>query len=145
MELPADKEEDKEMVGIPESFEVSTTPFFHREEDHDAQGQSHDPTSNAGPSCKVGTEEDDNLSACGGILVRRCEPGKVDHMRDDVHNCADYDRPRRRFMEGDVLIERNDVVQGGAAQQRDKVPAHREEDKNDIDVKDQGSCAGNSW
>lgn len=41
-------------------------------------------------------------------------------------------------MEGNVLVERNDVVQRCPAQEGDEVPAYREQDEGDIHVEDEG-------
>ncbi len=118
MELPADKEDNKEVVGIPEPLEVSTAPLFPREENHDTQSQCHNPTGKTRTGCKVGSEEGDNFFAWGrGSRVGCRKPGKVNHMRSDMHNATDYDGPCSRFVEGDVLVERDEVVQGSATQQ----------------------------
>ena len=55
------------------------------------------------------------------------------------------DRPGGSLVEGDILVERDDIVQGRTAQQGDKVPAYGEEDKGHIDMKNEGSSPGYSW
>lgn len=62
-----------------------------------------------------------------------------------MNDSPEDDRPGGSLVEGDVLVERDDIVQGGSAQQGDKVPAYREEDKGDINVKDECGSPGDGW
>lgn len=55
------------------------------------------------------------------------------------------DRPGGSLVEGDVLVERNDVIQGCLTQQGDEVPANREQDEGDVDMKNQGRSPGEGW
>jgi hypothetical protein len=48
-------------------------------------------------------------------------------------------------VKGDVLIERNHAIQRRSAQERDHVPADREEDEDDVDVQDLSGTSGNDW
>ena len=43
-------------------------------------------------------------------------------------------------MEGDVLVEGDDVVEWGTTEERDEVAADWEENEYDVDVKDQRGC-----
>ena len=51
-----------------------------------------------------------------------------------VDNGEEHNRPSGCLVERDVLVERDDLVQGRAPEDRDEVAAHREEDERDVDV-----------
>lgn len=143
MELPADEKDNKEMMRIPEAFEVRAPPFLHGEVDHDAKDNGHDPTSNAGPGGKVGVEEGEKLgTACLCTGVCDCKFGKVDHVRNHVDDSADNDRPGSGFVERNVLVKGDDLVERCATEEGDKVAADGEEDEDNIDVQDKGSGTG---
>lgn len=55
------------------------------------------------------------------------------------------DGPGGGLVEGDVLVEGNDVVQRCPAQHGDEVPAYWEQDEGGIDVKNEGGSTGNDW
>lgn len=55
------------------------------------------------------------------------------------------DRPGGGLVEGDVLVERDNIVQGCPTQEGDKIPAYREQDEGDVDVKNEGSNPSDSW
>ena len=61
-----------------------------------------------------------------------------------MDNSPKDDSPGGSLVEGDILVERNDVVQGCPAQQGDKVPAYREEDEGDIDVENESGSPSHS-
>ena len=146
MELPADEKDDEEMMGIPEAFKVGAPPLLHGEVDHDAKDNGHDPTSSARPGGKVGIEEGDNPgTGCLCIGVCECKFVKVDHVRGHVDDSADNDRPGSGFVEGDVLVKGDDLVERCATEKGDKVAADGEEDEDDIDVQDKGSGTGDGY
>ena len=55
------------------------------------------------------------------------------------------DGPGSSLVESDVLIERNDVVQGCPTQHGDEVPAYGKKDEGDIHVKNEGGSPGDDW
>jgi hypothetical protein len=135
MELPADEEDDKEVMGIPKVLEVGTFPFLPGEEDHDAKADGHDPPSGTGPSGEVGLEEGEELGAtCRCRSVGNREFGKVDHVRENMNDSADDDRPSSGLMEGDVLVKGDDVVQRRATEEGDEIAADGEKDEDDINM-----------
>lgn len=143
MELPADEEDNEEVVGIPEVLKVGPPALLPSKEDYDAERGSHDPASSAGPSGEVGIEEGDDLGAtCLGVGVGHREFSEIDHVCPDVHCREENDRPCRGLVKGDVLVERDNMVEGCAAEEGDKVAAHGEKDKDDVDVEDECSAAG---
>ena len=66
-------------------------------------------------------------------------------MGDDVNDGPKDNGPGGSLVEGDVLVERNDVVQGRLTQQGDEVPAYREQDKGNVDVENEGSSPSGGW
>jgi hypothetical protein len=135
MELPADEENDEEVMGIPEVLEVGTFPFLHGEVDHDGKADGHNPPGSAGPGGKVGLKEGGELCAtrlCGSVGER--ELGKVDHVRSNMHDSAEDNRPGGGLMKGDVLIKWNELVKGCATKERDEVAADGEKDEDDINI-----------
>lgn len=118
MKLPTNEEDNKEVMGVPETFKVSTAAFLYREEDHDAQSQCHDPAGNTGARSEVGSKErDDLLSRSRSGRVRSGKLCKIHHMSKNVNNGSDHNRPCCCFVEGNVLVKGNDVVQRGAAEE----------------------------
>ena len=135
MELPADEEDDEEVMSIPEVLKVGTSPFLRSEIDHDAKGDGHYPPGSAGPGGKVGLEEREELCAtclCGSVGNR--ELGKVDHVCSDMHGSTEDNGPGGGLMERDVLVKRNDLVKGRATKEGDEIAADREKDEDDINV-----------
>ena len=65
-------------------------------------------------------------------------------MCDDVDNGTNDDSPTCGFVEGDVLVKRNDFIQGGAANEGDEVAADGEEDEGDVDMETEGSGTSDS-
>jgi len=62
-----------------------------------------------------------------------------------VNNGPEDNGPGGGLVEGDVLVEGNDVVQGRPSQHGDEVPAYREQDEGGIDVKKESSSTSDSW
>lgn len=60
------------------------------------------------------------------------ELGEVDHVRGDVDEGED-DRPGDRFVESNVLVERDGVVERCASEEGDEVAADGEEDEGQVD------------
>jgi hypothetical protein len=63
-------------------------------------------------------------------------------MGDDMDGCTDDDGPCSGFVEGDVLIERDNVIEGGFAKKGDEVAADGKKDEDDIDVENKGGGTG---
>lgn len=146
MQLPTNEVDNEEMMGIPESLEVSPSPLLHREEDNDSQGGYHDPPGCTGTREEIGTEEgNDPLASRSSRSIGHGETVEVDHVGSDMNGRPDDHGPSGGFVESDVLIKGDDEIEGSAAEEGDKVAADREEDKDHVDVKDEGRCAGNGW
>jgi hypothetical protein len=146
MELPADEKYDKKMMRVPKAFEMGALPLLHGKVDHDAKDDGHDPTSSARPGGKVGLEEGDKpLATC--LCTRICERefGKVDHVRENVNDSADNNRPGSGLVEGNALVKGDDLVEWCATEEGDKIAADGEEDEDDIDVQNKGSGTGDGW
>ena len=135
MELPADEENDEEVMSIPEALEVVTSPFFRGEVDHDGKADGHNPPGSTGPGGEVGLKESEELCAtclCGSVSER--ELGKVDHVRSDMHGSAEDDRPGGGLMKGDVLVKGDDLVEGCATKEGDEIATDGEKDEDDINM-----------
>jgi hypothetical protein len=142
VQLPADEEDDEQVVGIPKALEVRPASLFHGKEHHDTEGGCHDPASRTGARGEVGCQEGYDTTAGGG----RCDEGKfieVDHVGKNVDDTANNNRPCRRLVEGDVFVEGDDVVQRCPSEERDEVTANREEDEDDVDVQNESGGSGN--
>ena len=144
VELPVDEEDDEQMVGVPKAFKVGLAPLFHRVPDDKNQTDEHYPAGDSRSSCEVHEQEvNERSSDRGGI--RHGNFHEVEHVSSDVDDSPKDDRPGGSLVEGDILVERNDVVQGCLTQQGDEVPTNREQDKGDIDVEDESSSPGEGW
>jgi len=136
VKLPVDEEDNKQVVGVPEAFKVSPTPLLHRKPDHDSEREPHDPACDTGASCEVGQQEGNKPVFCR-VCRRNGELCKVEHVGDSVNDRPEDDRPGGGLVEGDVLVEGNDIVQRSAAQHGDKASAHGEQDKGDVDMQNE--------
>lgn len=65
-------------------------------------------------------------------------------MSNDVNPGEKHNRPGRRNVEGDVLVELDNTIQGSLSEERDQGSADGEENDADIDVEDQGRGSGNN-
>lgn len=63
-------------------------------------------------------------------------------MCDNVHECPDNDGPCCRFVKGDVLVERDEIVERRTTQQGYEVAANRKENEDDINMENE--CGGSS-
>lgn len=61
-----------------------------------------------------------------------------------MNNSPEDNCPGGSLVEGNVLVEGNDVVQSCPAQQGDEVPAYREQYEGDIHVEDEGGSPSDS-
>lgn len=135
MELPADEEDDEEVMSIPEVLEIGTSPFLSGEVDHDGKANGHNPSGSARPGGKVGLKKSDKFCAtcrCGSVGERKF--GKVDHVRCNMYDSANDNRPGGGLMESNVLVQGNDLVEGCATKEGDEIAADGEKDENDIDM-----------
>lgn len=55
-------------------------------------------------------------------------------MRKDVDGGASDDRPGGCLMKSDVLVKRDDLVEGSAAKEGDKIAADGKEDEDDVNM-----------
>ena len=142
MQLPTNKEDNEKMVRIPKALKVGATALFYREKHHYAKTEGHYPTSNTGSSGKISREEgDDPLRSRFGCGVCHCKSAKVDHVRSNVHDGPEYNRPSRGFVEGDVFVEGNDVIERRTTEYRDEVATDWKENKYHIDMKNESGSA----
>ena len=146
MKLPADKEDDKEVMRVPEPLKVGTAPLLKSKEYHGEQAGSHDPPSYTWARGKVRCQESNDALTGGGCRgIGHGQPVKIDHVGDDVDNCANDDRPGGCLVESDVLVKGNDVVQRCSAEERDEVTADGKEDEDYIYVHDKRCSTCNGW
>lgn len=144
VELPADEEDDEEVVGVPEPLKVGTAALLDGEPHHGAQSNPHDPSGSTWTGEEVGLKEQDD-AVFGVGAGYDGQAGKVEHVRDGVDKAEEDDGPCRELVEFDVLVEGDEVVEGGATKDGDEVAADRKEDERDVDVQDQSGCAGEGW
>ena len=127
VQLPVDEEDNKEVVGVPELLEVSTTAFLHGEPHHDAECDGHDPACGTRSGDEVGGDECHDPLACRvGVGIDHRQLGEVDHVCADVHCRPQYYRPCCGLVEGDILVEGNEAVKRRATNERDEVTADGE-------------------
>lgn len=147
MKLPVDEEYDHpNIMNIIEPLKATiwtTASFFHGEPHHQTKRNSHDPARHTGAGGEVDKQEfEDHASdvAAGGLSDG--EEREVHHVSANVNGCKHNDRPCDRFVECDVLVERDDVVQRRLAKERNEVTANGQQNKNHIDVENKCSRSG---
>lgn len=117
----------------PEALKVGTTPLLHCVPNHDTQSSGHNPSCKPRPSGKVCLQEQ-HQERSDLLGLREAETGKVDHVREDMDDCEEDDRPCCGFVERDILVEGDDVTEGGDTEEGDEVSADGEEDECCVDV-----------
>lgn len=115
-------------MGIPELLEASirfAPVLLEGKPNHDSEGSGHNPARDTWTSREIGAEElDKNVLGSWRVCVRDGQLVEIDHVREDMDNGEEDDRPCDGFVERDVLVERNDVVEWCTSEERDEVPAH---------------------
>lgn len=146
VKLPADEKDDEEVVRVPEPLKVCATPLLEGKEDHGKQAGGHDPPSSTWTSGKVRCQEsNDTLTGGGRRCISHGQLVEVDHVGNDVDDCADNDGPGGCLVESDVLVKGDDVVQRCSAEEGDEVTADGKQDEDHIYVHDKSGSTGNGW
>lgn len=136
MELPCKEEDEEEVVGVPKSLKVAASAFLHGKPNHDSKTGGHNPPSSSRTGCKVCLQKDqDTLTSSLSIGVKHSEFLEVAHVSGNMDDCEDNHGPRRRFVEGDVFVERNELVQRCPTKEGDEITTDGQKDEDDIGVK----------
>lgn len=120
-------------MAVPEMLEIRSAPLLHRKKHHHCKNRGHCPSSSSRPRGEIDREECCNAGT-SGCIVRHRQAVKIDHVRRDMNGCADDNRPRCGLVESNILVERNDVVEWSAPEERYEVTADGEEDKYNVHV-----------
>lgn len=129
---PEEEEDDEHVVRIPEAFVVGPPRLLHRRDDHAHQRNEHDIARPA----RSGHEIRQQPAVDAEVVLAR-DLRKVVPVRNGVDPRPEDNGPRGGDVEGDVLVELDNPVQGRLAEQRDEGSAHGEEDDGDVDVEHQ--------
>lgn len=138
MDGPEDEEDDEHVVGVPESLVVGSSRLLNRSEDHAHERNQHNVSSPAGAGGEVGKQP-----AIDSQVVLNGHLRKVVPVSNGVSPGEKHNRPGRRDVEGDVLVELDNAVQGSLSEQRDEGSADGEENDADVDVEDQRRGSSN--
>lgn len=149
MQLPAKEKDNEKVVGVPKLFKSSfglSSALLNGKPDHDSESGSHDPAGDTGSGREVENEElNRGRRRTRGSPVNGCEPAEVPHVGSNMHRGEDDNRPGGGDVELDVIIERNDIVQGRLAEERDEIPANWEQNEDDVEMEDECSGTGDCW
>ena len=131
---PENKEDDEHVMSVPEALKVRATRLLSSCNGNGHQREQHDVSTPSRSCSEVGEDEthESEFVECG-------EAGEVVPMRNGVNPGEEDDSPGDKLVEGDVLIEWDDVVQRRTAGHRDEVPAYWEEDEGYVNMQYQ-SC-----
>jgi hypothetical protein len=147
MQLPAKEKDNEKMVGVPELFKSTIGPssaLLNCKPDHDGESGGHDPAGDTGSGREVESQElNRSRSGTSDRGVRACELAEVPHVGTNMDRGKDNNGPRGCDVEFDVVIERNDIVQGRLAEERDEVSADWEKNEDDIEMEDECGGTGN--
>lgn len=90
VQLPVDKEDDEEVVGVPEPFKVCTTLGLSGCPSHGTETSPHNPTSDGRTSLNTSKEESlDPFTWSVGRLDSQV--GDIDYMSKSVDQAPDYE------------------------------------------------------
>jgi hypothetical protein len=103
---PEDEEDDEEVMRVPEALKVSSACVLGGCECNCVQSDEHDISTPARSSRKVGQDEAHESKVVTGRESREVVP-----MGNGVEPGEEDDGPGDQLMEGDVLVEGNDIVQ----------------------------------
>jgi hypothetical protein len=103
---PEDEEDDEEVMCVPEALEVGSSCILSSCKCDRIQSDEHHVSTPARTSSKVG----ENKAHESEVVAGR-EPCKVVPMGNCVEPGKEDDRPGNQLVEGDVLVEGNDIVQ----------------------------------
>lgn len=129
---PEDKEHDEHVVRVPEALVVGAPRLLDRRQHHAHERHEHDVPAPPGTRRQVGGEKSVEAEVVLGRDLREVVP-----VRDGVDPGEEDDGPRRRDVEGDVLVKLDDAVQRRLPGDRDEGPADGEENQGDIDMEDE--------
>jgi hypothetical protein len=149
VQLPAKEKDNEKVVGVPKLFKPSlglSSALLDGKPDHDTESGGHDP---AGDTSSGGEVENDELNRSRrrtrGCPINGCELAEVPHVGRNMDRGEDDNRPGGGDVELDVIVERNDIVQRGLAEERDEIPADWEKNEDDIEMEDECGGPGNCW
>lgn len=109
MNCPHGKEDDEEMMRVPEPVKVNTTCLFAGSESHGSEANEHNVARDTRTSGKVYLKECDNVHANSRTHCRG-ETSKVDPMSDGMDDCEKAHRPADRLVKGDIFVKGNGIV-----------------------------------
>ena len=135
---PEAEEDNEEMVDGPEALVIGPPRLFDRGEEHGHQGEEHHV---AGPAWAC--EEVDLEEASEAKFLFGGKLGEVVPVGDGVDPGEEDKGEGDEFMEGDVLVERDNAVEGRLAGEGDEGSAYWEEDEGDVEVEDESCRSGN--
>jgi len=138
VDRPKDEEDDEHVMRIPKPFIVRPARLLDGRQDHGHERDQHEVARPTGPRDELGQDEADEAKLPFGRQL-----GIVVPVRKRVDPGEEKNRPGDQLVEGDVLVELDDPVQGRLAGQRDERSADGEQDEGDVDVEHQGGRSGN--
>ena len=136
MDRPENEEDNEKMMSIPEPLEVRPSEPLKRRSHHGSQREEHDIPGPARTRLDIGQQK-----ALKAKAILRRELAVVVPMSERVEPAEEENRPGDEFVEGDVLVELNDAVQGRLSAERDQRAADREEDQGDVEVEYKRCCS----
>ena len=149
MQLPAKEKDNEKVVGVPELFKSTIGPssaLLNGKPDHDDERGGHDPAGDTGSGGKVENKElNRSRRYTRGRAINGCELAEVPHVGSNMDRGEDDDGPCGCDVEFDVIVERDDIVQGRLAEERDEVSANWEKNEDDIEMEDECGGTGNCW
>lgn len=135
---PENKEDDEQVVRVPEALEIGAARLFDRGGYHGHECSEHHVAGPARSCNKVGKQPafEAEVVLCRQLseivpVGNRVDPGEEDNG------------PRYGLVESDVLVELYDAIQRGLAGQRDERAADGEQNHCNVEVKSQRRCSGN--
>lgn len=149
MQLPAKEKDNEKMVGVPELFKSTiglSSALLNGKPDHDGESGGHDPAGDTSSGREVESKELNwSRSSTRDRAINGRELAEVPHVGSNMDRGEDDNRPCGCDVEFDVVIERNDIVQGRLAEERDEVSADWEKNEDDIEMEDECGGTGNCW
>ena len=133
-------------MSVPKPFKIGTTAFLHGKPNHDAKTGGHNPASNSRTGGKVCLQEDKNtLTSSLCIWVKHSEFLEVAHVGGNVDNREEDHGPRSCFVEGDVFVKRNELVQWCPTKKGDEIATDGQKDENDIGVENESGRTSDGY
>jgi len=142
VQLPVDKEWNKQVMRIPESLKVFAPFTLPGCPGHNTETDPHNPACYS-RACFDAKKEEYLDTFTRAVARLDSEVDDIDDVGESVHQTPDYKGPRSGLVEGNIFIERNEIVERRPSQEGNKVSANWKQNVYNVDMAEQSASSSN--